>query len=78
MRDYHRRLILAAQKAGATQVRITKHRQRHHRITFLAADGATHTMSVSTSPSDPRSGRNAVANIRRILRAAAEKTSGET
>jgi hypothetical protein len=78
MRDHHRRLILAAQKAGATQVRIVKHGQRHHRMTFLAADGAPHTMPVATSPSDHRTDRNTVARIRRILRMAAEKPSGET
>ncbi len=69
MRDYHRRLILAAQKAGATEVRIDKSKTRHHRITFRAPDGSPQALPLSSTPSDRRTILNEFARIRRKITA---------
>jgi hypothetical protein len=68
MRDYHRRLLAAAEKLGATEARIVPG-GAHPKLLCRGADGVERCLPIAYSPSDRRRIRNDTARLRRLLAA---------
>ena len=67
-RDYYEQLINAANRLGATDIRITHNTGRHKpRIVFRALDGTKRSMFVARPPADRRAYLNDITRIRRLL-----------
>jgi len=67
MRDYHRRVLRYADRAGATDIRLEPG-SGHPRLYFRDAEGSEHWVSLAWSPSDRRAYLNDTARIRRVLK----------
>lgn len=67
-RELRQDVVTLAEQCGGKLLRMEMTGSNHYRLTFKKRDGTTFNYIIAYSPSDHRSRRNAMANIRRYFK----------